>query len=293
MPTINVDGVTLDYDRRGDADGPTLLMIMGLGAQRITWPDELLDDLAGRGFNVVSFDNRDAGASSWLDGPSIAASQLEQAFVGVPVTDAPYTLDDLARDALGLLDGLGVEVAHVVGASMGGMIAQHLAFTYPSRVRSLTSIMSTTGDSAVGQPTEEAFEVLLTRPPMDREGFVEASVRSGRIVGSATLFDEARVRERAGRTWDRGVNPSGTGRQLYAILADRDRTERLAEVRVPTLVIHGRDDSLIHMSGGEATADAIPDAKLLVVDEMGHDLPLPLIPTVADAIAAHVKAAEA
>ena len=293
MPIINVDGITLDYDRRGDADGPTLLMIMGLGAQRIAWPEELLDDLAGRGFDVVSFDNRDVGGSTWLDGPEIPGSQLGEAFVGGAADDPPYTLADLATDAVGLLDALGIDQAHVVGASMGGMVAQHLAISHADRVASLTSIMSTTGDREVGQPSDAALEVLMTRPPMDREGFVEATVDSSRVISSPTLFDEDRARARAERIFERGVNPPGTGRQLYAILADGDRTQRLGEVDVPTLVIHGAQDPLIDVSGGKATADAIADAKLLVLDEMGHDLPLPLLGEIGDAIADHVTAVEA
>lgn len=284
-------GIELEYDVLG-TDGPALVLIAGLGAQLVSWPPPFSSALADR-FRVVVFDNRDAGRSTILHhlGP-VPPGAARAAVDGEPVP-APYELAGMAGDVIGLLDLLGMASVHVVGASMGGMIAQHLAFGHPDRVRSLTSIMSTTGHPDVGGRTEAGRRVLLTPLPTSSKGlYVAASVEAQRILGSPTLFDEEWAREKASRYWDRGIHPRGTARQLLAIHADGDRTDRLRRIVAPTLVIHGRHDPLIAMSGGEATAAAVPIAELVVFDEMAHDLPLPLCGEIADRIARHVDAAE-
>lgn len=288
------DGLELEYLRQGDPDGPTVLMVMGLGAQRTWWPEELLAGLADEGFDVVSFDNRDVGLSTGFeDAGPVGLDALMARLAGDHSVVPPYTLADMAADAVGLLDALAVERAHVVGASMGGMIVQHLGFGHPDRVASVTSIMSNSGARDSGQATPEATQVLLTPAPADRDAYVEQTVRSARIIGSNRFFDEERTRERAAAFFDRAYRPTGTGRQLLAILADGDRTERLAGITAPTLVLHGADDTLIQPDGGEAVASAVPDAKLVVLDDMGHDFPLPVIPDVVSLVAAHVRRAEA
>ena len=291
MPNCTVNDITLDYQQWGSPKDPTVLLVMGLGSQRILWPPELIDRLVDDGLHVVTFDNRDVGRSTLLDHLPASGGAIERALKGERF-DPPYTLADMAADAVGLLDHLGLEEVHVVGASMGGMIAQHLAFGHPERVASLTSIMSTTGSPDVGHATAEATMVLYTPPPRTRDAYVDDFVARRGALGSPGLFDAARAREVAAALYDRGVDPAGTVRQLLAIYADRDRTSRLAAITAPTLVIHGNVDPLIDVSGGRATAAAIPGAELLVIDGMGHDLPLPLIPHLVDAIVEHVDAAE-
>jgi pimeloyl-ACP methyl ester carboxylesterase len=264
---VEVNGVELCHETFGDASGRPLLLVMGLGAPMIWWDEEFCEALAARGFHVLRFDNRDSGRSSRMHG----RANLAQAYA---LRRAPYSIADMAADAAGLLDVLGVPAAHVAGASMGGMIAQTLAFRYPSRVLSLTSIMSSTGGRLVGRPSPRAVSLLLGPPPRTRAAYVEGLVRTFRLIGSPGYhFDEERMRERAERTYDRGVHPSGTVRQLAAIMAERDRSPRLREVRVPALVVHGARDPLIHVSGGRATARALPGADLDIVPGMGHDLP--------------------
>ncbi len=291
MPTADVNGITLDFDPHGRRGDPAVLLVMGLGSQRIAWPDELVDDLVGRGLHVVTFDNRDVGGSTIFDDHPVSGATIARAARGEPF-DPPYALRDMAEDALGLLDHLAIERAHVVGVSMGGMIAQHLAFGWPQRVASLTSVMSTTGSRSVGQATPEATAVLFSPPPSERAAYIEDTVRKRRVLGSRTLFDPDTVRIVAGKAYDRGLHPAGTARQLLAIYADGDRTSRLAGVVAPTLVVHGRWDPLIGLSGGQATAAAIAGARLVVLDEMGHDLPLPLVDTLADMVAEHIRGAE-
>jgi pimeloyl-ACP methyl ester carboxylesterase len=273
-----VNGVELCHETFGDAGGRPLLLVMGLGAPMIWWDEEFCETLAAQGFHVIRFDNRDSGRSSRMRG----RANLAQAYL---LRGAPYSLADMAADAAGLLDALGVPAAHVAGASMGGMIAQTLAFRYPSRVLSLTSIMSSTGGRLVGRPSRRAAAMLLSAPPRNRTDYVEMLVRTFRLIGSPGYpFDEARMRERAERTYDRGVHRSGTVRQLAAIMADRDRTPRLRTVRIPALVVHGAQDPLVHVSGGRATARAIPGADLDVVPGMGHDLPRAVWPRVVTGI---------
>jgi pimeloyl-ACP methyl ester carboxylesterase len=273
-----VNGVELCHETFGDTGGRPLLLVMGLGAPMIWWDEEFCESLVAQGFYVIRFDNRDAGRSSRMHG----RANLAQAYL---LRSAPYSLADMAADAVGLLDALGIPAAHVAGASMGGMIAQTLAFRYPSRVLSLTSIMSSTGGRLVGRPSPKAMSMLLGARPQDRAEYVELAVRTFRLIGSPGYpFDEARMRERAERTFDRGVHPGGTVRQLAAIMADRDRAPRLRKVRVPALVVHGSRDPLVHVSGGRATARAIPGADLDIVPGMGHDLPRAVWPRVVAGI---------
>jgi pimeloyl-ACP methyl ester carboxylesterase len=277
------------YETFGDAGDPPLLLVMGLATQMIGWPDEFCAGLADRGHFVVRFDNRDIGLSTHLDaaGPTDILAVL-----GGDVSSVPYGLADLADDTVGLLDALGLDDAHLVGASMGGMIAQLVALRHPARVRSLTSIMSTTGDPGVGAPSEAALALLLTPAAGDREGAVQRVVDTYRVIGSPGFeFDESAVRDRAGLSFDRAYDPAGVARQLGAILTTPDRTRDLKAVSVPTLVIHGSEDALVNMSGGRATAAAVPGAELLVVDGMGHDLPRAVWPEITDRICALIDRA--
>jgi len=286
----NVGSARIDiaYERLGDAHAPPVLLIMGLGAQLIAWPDGFCAELVGRGLQVIRFDNRDAGQSTHLAGtPDMAAALAGDA------SSASYTLSDMAADAVGLLDALGIERAHVVGASMGGFIAQTIALEHRGRIRSLTSIMSSTGDRAVGQPHAEAMRIFAGPPPTGREDVVQRAVAAFEIVGSPGFpADLAGVAERAGRAYDRGFDPGGFVRQAVAVLASGDRTARLRALDVPALVIHGADDRLVDASGGRATAAAISGAELVVIDGMGHDLPAALWQRFATTIAALVQRSE-
>ena len=278
-------GVELAYETFGDRDDPPLLLIMGLGTQMIGWPEDFCVSLAGRGRFVIRFDNRDVGLSTHLDDAPRADIQ---ALMGGDHTTASYSLSEMAGDAAGLLDALGIEAAHVVGASMGGMIAQTLAIEHPQRVLTLTSIMSTTGERGVGAPTQEALTVLLAPPARTREEAIERSVAGSRVIGSPGFdFDEAALRERAALGYDRGHDPAGIGRHLAAIWVSGDRTPMLRELAVPTLVIHGDADPLVQLDGGRATAAAIPDAELAVIAGLGHDLPRGAWPELVERIAAH------
>jgi pimeloyl-ACP methyl ester carboxylesterase len=285
-----VGGIELAYERFGAPGDVPVLLVMGLATQMLGWPDEFCATLAGRGHEVVRFDNRDVGLSTHLH--DAQPPDVMAAFAG-DTSSASYTLSDMAADTVGLLDALGWDSAHLVGASMGGMIAQTVAIEHPDRVRTLTSIMSTTGDQEVGGATQEALGVLLAPPARTRDEAIARTVTTYRVIGSPGYdFDEAALRERAGLSYDRAFDPIGVGRQLMGILASGDRTERLREVRVPTLVIHGAEDPLVDVSGGRATAAAIPDAELVVVDGMGHDLPRGLWGEIIERISALVARGE-
>jgi pimeloyl-ACP methyl ester carboxylesterase len=279
--------VTLCYETFGDPAAPALLLIMGLGTQMVAWREDFCRQLVDHGFFVIRFDNRDSGKSTSMDGEPVTLREL----VTKRVKEPAYTLGEMADDAVGLLDHLGIERAHIVGASMGGMIAQHIAMRYPARVLSLTSIMSTTGGRFVGQPKLAVIPLFLSKPSGDKDDYAERAVKLFRAVGSKRLFDEEYVRESAALSYERGINMAGTGRQLGAITADGNRARRLARVKAPTLVIHGKDDKLVSPSGGRATAKAIPGARLLMVDDMGHDLPRPVWPKVIDAIVENTRRA--
>ena len=283
MPRAHGNGVELEYETVGDPTGRPLLLVQGLGAQLISVEDGLCQELASRGFLVIRYDNRDAGLSTWFD----HARPVNLAAVwGGDHSTLAYTLEDMADDAVAVLDAAGAEAAHVAGISLGGMIAQLLATRYPARVRSLASIMSTTGDRAVGQPTAEAASVLMSSMPGDRERYIEQAVVNTRAIslGSAYPFDEEAVRLGAARGFDRAYHPKGTGRQFAAILAAGDRTAALGQIRVPTVVVHGEQDQIIGVSGGEATAAAIGEARLLRVPGLGHELPPGFWPVLADAL---------
>jgi pimeloyl-ACP methyl ester carboxylesterase len=285
------NGIEIAYQTFGERSDPTLLLVMGLGAQLIHWPEEFCELLVGRGFHVVRFDNRDVGHSTKLDDAPVPDLM---ALAAGDAGAATYTLDDMADDAAGLLDHLEIDAAHVAGASMGGMIVQTLAVRHPQRVLSLCSIMSTTGDRNVGQARQEALAVLMTPVPDNRDAYIEFHINAFKAIGSPGFpLDEEFLRWRAGATYDRSVYPAGFRRQLAAIIASGNRTSKLSQISAPTLVIHGSDDPLITVSGGEATARAIPGAELVVIGGMGHDLPKGAWPQIVDAIAANAERARA
>jgi pimeloyl-ACP methyl ester carboxylesterase len=285
--TVTANGISLCYQTLGRPEDPPLLLVMGLGAQMTVWPDELCLALARSGRYVIRFDNRDVGLSTKTEGepPDITdlMAKATDPEDGLTASDVPYTLSDMAADGVGLLDALGIETAHVVGASMGGMIAQHLAIEQADRIRSVTSVMSTTGNSEVGQPSAAAIIAMMRPPPESREAAIEQGVVIGRII-SGPLWVEADARRRAAESYDRMFHPAGAAFQLAAVMTSGDRTERLAEVQVPFLVIHGRADALVDVSGGVATAEAVPGADLFVLHDMGHDLPRPLLPQITAAV---------
>ncbi len=281
------NGLEIAYETMGDPSDPALLLIMGLGAQMISWPDELCESLVDRGFYVIRFDNRDVGLSTKIavEGELDIAAAVTAA-IGGDSPNAPYLLADMAADALGLLDALGIERAHVVGASMGGMIAQSVALAAPERVITLTSIMSTTGDPDVGQPSPEVLPLLMAPPVTEREAYIANAVEGSRAIGSPEHFDEVRAADLAGRGFDRCFYPRGVGNQLIAILSSPSRSDGLRHFDRPTLVIHGTEDPLVNPSGGERTAAVVPNAELLLLDGMGHDLPQYYWPQVIEAITA-------
>jgi pimeloyl-ACP methyl ester carboxylesterase len=276
------NGIELCYQEMGEPDGEPLVLVMGLATQMIAWQDGLCRLLADRGFRVIRFDNRDIGRSTKI---TLAGVPSRVDLVIGRRTTAPYRLHDMAKDTVGLLDHLEIDTAHVVGASMGGMIVQQMAIDHPRRLRSMVSIMSTTGNRRSGQPALKTYGVLLGNPPKTRDQVISRAVKTFKVIGSPGFpFEEDMVREMAARSYDRGHSAAGVMRQLHAIIASGDRTEALHRVQVPTAVIHGTRDPLVKPSGGRATAKAIPNARLMMVDGMGHDLPRDLWPTFANAI---------
>jgi pimeloyl-ACP methyl ester carboxylesterase len=276
-----VNGIEIAYQEVGDSDGEPLLLVMGLGTQMLGWDEELCALLAQRGFRVVRFDNRDIGHSTMLD----EAGMPGRVDVFVGRKNSAYRLSDMAADAVGLMDHLGIEAAHVAGASMGGMIGQTLALEHPDRIKSLVSIMSTTGSRRVGSPTFKAYGLLFARVPHGRDAYIEQVVKTFSVIGSPAFpMDEPRLRDLAGRMYDRSHNPKGVLRQLHAVSASGDRTRALGGLTLPVTVIHGTRDPLIRPSGGRATARAIPGARLRMIEGMGHDLPRDLWPIFADEI---------
>jgi pimeloyl-ACP methyl ester carboxylesterase len=277
-----VGEIDLCYETFGDAGAPPLLLVMGLGAQMVLWDDRFCETLAERGLFVIRFDNRDVGRSTILRGLGIPSRT--QLFVR-DRRGAKYSLDDMAGDAARLLTQLDIGAAHVVGASMGGMIAQLLAIQHPRRVRSLVSIMSSTGNRRVGQAHPRLWPRMLRRPRRDREGYISDFIETYQTIGSTRYPpDPGRMRRRAEQCFHRGLHPSGAARQLAALITAYDRTPFLGELDVPTAVIHGSADPLVRPSGGRATADAIPGARLVMLDGMGHDMPPQLWPEIVDAI---------
>jgi pimeloyl-ACP methyl ester carboxylesterase len=287
--------VDIHYEDMGDPNDPAVVLIMGLGAQLLLWRKGFCEKLVNQGLRVIRFDNRDVGLSTKLPGNHSGARllpRMARSFIGLP-SPAAYTLEDMADDAAALLDHLGIDRAHVVGASMGGMIGQMLAAEHPEVVRSLTSIMSSTGNRWTGQPALSVYRYLLRRPPRDREGYVQRAAEIFGLVGSTGFErDDQYIRERAARAFDRGFDVRAGGRQLGAIVASGDRTKALERIDVPTLVIHGTVDKMIRPSGGRATAKAIPNARLLMIEGMGHDLPRGAWPQLIDAISEHARAAD-
>jgi pimeloyl-ACP methyl ester carboxylesterase len=274
--------ITLCYETFGDPSDPTALLVMGLGTQMVAWQEDFCLQLASRGLHVVRFDNRDIGRSTHLQGPPPSIRQLLMRSKAA----AHYRLSDMADDAAGLLSELDLSPAHVIGASMGGMIAQTLAARHPDKVRSLVSIMSNTGTRWSGQPTLRIYPLFLRRAPEGRAAFVAHTERLFAAIGSSGLpRDPADIHEIASTSYDRDRDPAGPGRQLAAIIASGDRTAELRRIVVPTLVVHGRSDPLVSHSGGRATAKAIPGAKLMSVEGMGHDMPRAVWPRLIDAIA--------
>ena len=272
---IRANGIDICYEIFGDANAEPLFLIMGLGAQMILWDDDFCRQLAARGFRVIRFDNRDIGKSQKMTGGKklTMLELLKLRFLKIPVA-APYKLIDMARDTVGLMDALQIKSAHLVGASMGGMIAQEVTLSFPERVRSLTSIMSTTGNPKVPPPTREAAAMLMAPPPTTRDEYFDRFAKTWKVLRVGSFPEDEKLdRSRAERAFERGLNPAGVGRQLRAILASGSRKERLAAVKAPTLVIHGTVDPLVRPEGGKDTAASIPGAKLLMIDGMGHAHP--------------------
>jgi pimeloyl-ACP methyl ester carboxylesterase len=269
-----------------------MLLVMGLATQMTFWDPELCAMLARRGFFVIRFDNRDVGLSTKLDGQAVDMTAILGALFGdgsLEMPPVPYTLSDFSNDAFGVLDALGIEKAHIVGASMGGMIVQTMAIEHPERVLTMTSIMSTTGEREYGQAAPEAMQALLTPPPTERDAYVENSASVSKVFSSPRYFDPDKTTVRAAAAYDRSFYPEGATRQMAAIAASGNRADALRALRVPTLVIHGAADTLITPSGGLRTAELVPGANLLLLDDMGHDLPEPLWPLIVDVIVSHQR----
>lgn len=279
----------------GEADAEPLLLIMGLGGQMIEWDEEFCQQLAARGFRVIRFDNRDIGKSSRMSGGKrlTVFELLRLRLFRMPVS-APYKLIDMAEDTVALMDALGIKSAHMVGMSMGGMIAQEIAISFPQRLRSLTSIMSTTGNPRLPPPRRAAMAVLTAPPPTTKAEYLARYVRNLKVLRAGRFpEDEALDAERAERAYERGINPAGVGRQLRAVLASGSRKPRLHSVTAPTLVIHGSADPMVHPLAAKDTASSIPGAKLLMIEGMGHAVPIRFWPQIVDAIARHAHGAAA
>ncbi len=292
MPKAKANNIELDYETFGDPSAKPLLLVMGLGAQRIRWDELLIDKIVKRGFYVITFDNRDIGLSTKFEEAGVP-DIMKAATAGMKgeKVDAPYLLKDMADDAVGLLDALGIEKAHICGASMGGMIVQEIAINHPSRVLSLTSIMSTTGAPGLPPAKPQAMQILMKPAPQEREASIEASIEAGRVLYGSFPYDEEKARKLAGINYDRSFYPQGMGRQMLAIMASGDRTEKLASVKVPTLVMHGKDDPLVLVECGIATSEAIPGSELLLIEKMGHSTPPEAWPQIVNAIVSNTEKA--
>ncbi|MEV4947316.1 alpha/beta hydrolase [Streptomyces sp. NPDC053755] len=285
MPRTSANGIELEYDTIGSPRDPALLLVMGLYGQLTHWDTGFCRMIADHGYHVIRYDNRDSGLSTSLDDLAAPGPAFSR-------DGAPYVISDMADDAVGLLDALGIDRAHVVGVSMGGMIAQELAIDHADRLLSLCSIMSTTGERSVGRPRPGIFALLAPTPAGTRDAVIEAAVATRRAIGSPGFpLDDAELRLRAAASYDRAHRPAGGLRQIAAIGASPARADRLRHTSVPALVIHGEDDPLIDVSGGRATAAAIPGATLLTIPGMGHDLPSALWPTIVGAIVENTRRA--
>jgi pimeloyl-ACP methyl ester carboxylesterase len=286
MPNTTANGIQIEYDTFGESGSPPILLIMGLSAQMIGWEEDFCKQLADKGLFVIRFDNRDVGLSTKFEEagiPDIMAAMRGKDF------QAPYTLEDMADDAVGLLDALGIEKAHICGASMGAMITQVIGYRHPQRVLSLIPIMGTTGDPSLPPAKPEAFEMLVTPAPEQRDAYIENAVAMWKIFWGTLEFDEETVRNRATLSYDRAFYPPGIARQHAAIIATGNRKPRLSSITAPTLVIHGSEDPLLPVEHGRDTAKAIPGAEILIVEGMGHCLPKAVWPQVVDAIANHTR----
>ncbi len=297
MTAVDVNGITIEYQETGAADAPAIVLIMGLGSQLTHWPDDFCDGLAARGFRVIRADNRDVGLTTWFDdfGVPNLTEAMAQTMAGNPPTP-PYRVADMAADVVGLLDRLDIDSAHIVGLSMGGMIAQHLAADHAGSVRSLVSIMSSSGNPDLPPGKPEAMAVLFSGPddPSDRDSVLDYSVGVYQTIGGPGFpWDDADLRAHAALSIDRAYNPAGAARQMLAVMNDGNRVEMLQRIALPALVIHGADDPLIPVQGGEDTARLIPGAALRVIDGMGHNLAPSLRPILFDAIAEHCLVVEA
>jgi pimeloyl-ACP methyl ester carboxylesterase len=295
MPSASANGIRIEYETFGEPSSPPLLLIAGIGGQMLGWDEELCKKWAGKGFYVIRFDNRDVGLSTKLEEKGVPdTTAIVTARMNGEKVNAPYTLDDMADDAAGLLGALNIEKAHICGISMGGAIAQTMAYRHPSRVRSLVQIYSTTGNPGLPQPKPEIVELLLTPPPEGREPFINHMVKFYRaIAGPGFPFDEAWHGNLAGRSYDRAFYPPGKARQYAAIVAHGNRKPLLASITAPTLVIHGADDPLIPAAAGRDSAEAIPGAELMIIEGMGHDMPHGSAwPTIVEAAAAHARKAD-
>jgi pimeloyl-ACP methyl ester carboxylesterase len=292
MPNVTANGIQIEYDTFGDSSLPPLLLIMGLGMQMIAWDEDFCKKLVEKGLYVIRFDNRDVGLSTKFEGagvPDVMAALT--AFMQGQEVEAPYNLDDMTDDAVGLLDALGIEKANICGASMGAAITQTIGYRHPTRILSLIPIMGPTGNPELPQPKPEAMEILLTPAPEEREAYIEHAVRNSKILWGSLNFDEEYSRQRAARAYDRSFYPQGVARQLVASLAHGNRKPHLASVTAPTLVIHGVEDPLVPVEHGKDTAEAIPGAEILLIDGMGHSLPKEAWSQIVDAIAKHTSKA--
>lgn len=293
MPNVTANGIQIEYDTFGDKSSPPLLLIMGLGAQMIHWDEEFCKQLADKGLYVIRFDNRDVGLSTKFEEAGIPnIMEIMAAMAQGQEVESPYSLNDMADDAIGLLDALGIEKAHVCGASMGAMITQVVGYRHPARVLSLIPIMGTTGNPDLPPAKPEAMEVLTTPAPQEREANIERTVKNGPVLGGSGFpFDEKRARDFAARAYDRAFYPQGQARQMAAVVASGNRKPLLAGITAPTLVIHGSEDPLVPVEGGLDTADGIPGAEMLIIEGMGHERPVGAWPQIIEAIAGHVAKA--
>lgn len=283
--------IEIAYEEFGKKSDIPVLLLMGAGAQMLSWHEDFCEELAAHGLRPIRFDNRDAGLSTHMHNAPVPDFQ---AALSGDFSTITYNLSDMAADTVGLLDALGLKSAHFVGASMGGFISQMVASEYPERVRSMTCIMSTTGDPSVGQPAPDTFQKLAGPPPKNREEAMERTVQNFRVVGSPGYpLDEEEVRERAGLAYDRSNDPLGMMRQAVAVIASGDRTPRLRNLHLPTLVIHGDSDRMCDVSGGKAIAAAVPNSELVIIEGMGHNMPRPLWGRLITLINDHIQKAEA
>ena len=288
MPKAEVNNIEIEYETIGDSISKPLLLIAGLGSQMLAWSDEMCENLANRGFFVIRFDNRDIGLSTKFEAAGLPNFvEISAAYARGEIPEVPYTLEDMAGDTVGVLDALNIDKAHVCGASMGGMIAQVLAYKYPFRVLSLTLIMSTTGNPNLPQPKPEFMTQYFAPVPSEREAYIEETVKRGRLIHGTFAYDEDQSREYRTKEYDRSYYPEGVTRQLAATAVPGNLKPKLSAIQAPTLVIHGREDPFYPVEAGKDIATAIPGAELLILDGMGHSFPREVIPRIVNALVAN------